>query len=40
MRTARGLPIVFHRFRERPRGGGWVDRELAVPGEGSLVEPA
>lgn len=40
MASARGLPFVFRRFRERARDGTWVDRHLAVPGEGSLVEPA
>jgi hypothetical protein len=40
MASARGLPFVFRRFRERARDGTWVERHLAVPGEGSLVEPA
>jgi hypothetical protein len=40
MASARGLPIVIRRFRERARGGVWLEREFAVPGEGSLVELA
>ena len=40
MSSARGLPLVFRRFRERTRGGTWIERQLAVPGEGALVEPA
>jgi hypothetical protein len=39
MASARGLPLVFRRFRERSRGTGWMERELTVPAEGSLVEP-
>jgi hypothetical protein len=38
MASARGLPLVFRRFRERSRGTGWMERELTVPAEGSLVE--
>jgi hypothetical protein len=40
MRAARGLPIVFRRFRQQLRRGGWVERELALPGEGSIIETA
>jgi hypothetical protein len=38
MASARGLPFVFRHFRERSRGTGWMERELTVPAEGSLVE--
>ena len=38
--VARGLPVAFRRFRERPRGGsGPLVTQRGVPGEGSLVEP-
>jgi hypothetical protein len=37
--VARGLPMSFRRFRERRAGGGAFEtRDLAVPGEGSVVE--
>lgn len=37
---ARGIPIVFRRFREWPAGGAGVrDRDRAVPDEGSVVQP-
>ncbi|MBZ2196221.1 M23 family metallopeptidase [Occultella gossypii] len=36
--SARGLPIAFTRFEEKPaRGGTFVTREHAVPGERSIV---
>ena len=39
--VAEGLPMVFRRFRERPRGArGFRERRLAVPGEGAVIEPA
>jgi hypothetical protein len=39
--AARGLPMVFRRFRESPsRGAPFVAREAGVPGEGAVVEPA
>lgn len=38
--SARGIPIVFDRFREwRPDSPGFVDRQKAIPGEGSVIEP-
>lgn len=38
--VARGFPMAFRRFREWPRGAKHVElRELAVPREGSVVEP-
>ena len=38
--VARGVPVVFRRFRERPAGAQrFRVRELGVPGEGSVVEP-
>jgi murein DD-endopeptidase MepM/ murein hydrolase activator NlpD len=40
MRAARGLPIVFRRFRQQLRRGGWVERGLALPGEGSIIQTA
>lgn len=37
--VARGLPIAFRRFRERRAGGdAFETRDLAVPGEDSVVE--
>jgi murein DD-endopeptidase MepM/ murein hydrolase activator NlpD len=38
--TARGLPLCFRGYRERPRSGGpAVVVERGVPAEGSVVEP-
>ena len=38
--VARGLPLAFRRFRERPRAARRSEvRELGVPGEGAVVEP-
>jgi len=38
--SASGLPLLFSRFREWQSGAsGFVDRELAVPAEGSIIEP-
>ena len=38
--AARGLPLAFRSFRERPRRGRRaVVRDAGVPGEGSVVEP-
>lgn len=38
--VARGVPITFCDFRERPRRGGrFWDRERGLPAEGAVVEP-
>ena len=37
--VARGLPMVFRRFREWPRRGQPTVRERGMPGEGAVVEP-
>ncbi len=38
--SASGLPLLFRRFREWQRGAnGFVDRQLGVPAEGSIIEP-
>lgn len=37
--VARGLPLMFRRFREEPRGGRPAVRDLGLPGERSVVEP-
>jgi Peptidase family M23 len=38
--VARGIPMVFRRFREWPRGAKHAQiRELGMPGEGAVVEP-
>lgn len=39
--VARGLPMVFRRFREWPRGAAQQPqvREAAMPAEGAVVEP-
>jgi hypothetical protein len=38
--VARGVPMVFRRFRERPRGAKQFQiRETGIPGEGAVVEP-
>jgi hypothetical protein len=39
--VARGLPMVFRQFRESPsRGAPFAAREVGVPAEGAVVEPA
>jgi hypothetical protein len=39
-RSARGIPMLFDRFREWRRDSpGFVDRQNAIPGEGSVIEP-
>jgi hypothetical protein len=39
--VARGLPIAFRSFHEWPRGRGEpVSRDVAIPGEGAVVERA
>jgi murein DD-endopeptidase MepM/ murein hydrolase activator NlpD len=39
--VARGVPMVFRRFREWPRGAKQFQvRERGVPGEGAVVEPS
>jgi hypothetical protein len=38
--VARGVPMAFRRFRERPRGAKEFQiRETGIPGEGAVVEP-
>lgn len=38
--VARGVPIAFRRFRERPSGAKQFQiRESGLPGEGAVVEP-
>jgi murein DD-endopeptidase MepM/ murein hydrolase activator NlpD len=38
--VARGIPLAFRRFRERPSGAPEFEvRESGIPGEGSVVEP-
>jgi hypothetical protein len=38
--VARGVPMAFRRFRERPRGAKQFQiRETGIPGEGAVVEP-
>ena len=38
--VARGVPVVFRDYRERPRGSGdSAARQRGVPGEGAVVEP-
>lgn len=38
--VARGVPMTFRRFRERPRGERrFRIRETGLPGEGAVVEP-
>lgn len=38
--VARGIPIVFHRFREQPSGSRtFAVRNRAMPAEGSVVAP-
>lgn len=38
--VARGVPMVFRRFREWPSGAKQVEvRERGMPGEGAVVEP-
>lgn len=40
MTVARGIPMVFRNFRERPRGvKHFQSRESGIPGEGAVVEP-
>lgn len=38
--VARGVPVAFRRFRERPRGGALAQLKASdVPSEGAVVEP-
>lgn len=38
--VARGVPMAFRRFRERPPGAKQFQvRERGMPGEGAVVEP-
>ncbi|WP_265520217.1 M23 family metallopeptidase [Oerskovia flava] len=38
--VARGVPMTFRQFRERPRRAReWHTRAAGIPGEGALVEP-
>ncbi|MEX1078156.1 MAG: hypothetical protein WED09_03490 [Homoserinimonas sp.] len=38
--VARGLPMEFRHFREKPRGAKQiVAREAGMPGEGATVDP-
>jgi murein DD-endopeptidase MepM/ murein hydrolase activator NlpD len=38
--VARGLPMTFRNFRERPRGEkNFSSRKFGMPGEGAIIEP-